>query len=164
MSNTNQALNPASKEVTLTRRVAFSAGHYFWLDHWTDEDNLNAFGPVSNRNGHGHNYILEVSVTGNCDPVSGMVMNLKDLKQILKDEILSVVSFNSLNHDVPFFKHRLPTLENFARYIWMTLLPKVKEEGLTLTHIRIFEDHDMFVDYYGENWEQLAPVGEKDIS
>ena len=75
--------------ILLTRRATFSASHYYWNPAWTEERNLAVFGKCANRNGHGHNYTLEVTVTGNIDPVSGFVVDLKWLKDVIEDQIIS---------------------------------------------------------------------------
>ncbi len=75
--------------ILLTRKAEFSAAHYYWNDAWTQEENERAFGKCSNRNGHGHNYTLEVTVEGEVDPVSGFVVDLKALKDIMEREVVS---------------------------------------------------------------------------
>lgn len=146
-----------TSRVGVTRKVRFAAGHYFWLPDESEAENRKRFGPSANRPGHGHNYELSVTVTGPVDDETGMVINLKDLKELLDAEIIARFDFKHLNADVPFFKRRQPCLENMALYVWGLLLPKVRAFGLDLTHIRILESDDLFVDYAGENWERLKP-------
>ena len=90
----------------LTRKAEFSSAHYYWNDAWTQEENERVFGKCANRNGHGHNYTLEVTVAGEVDPVSGFVVDLKELKDILEREVVSVYDHRHLNLEVPEFATR----------------------------------------------------------
>ncbi|MGE0200953.1 MAG: 6-carboxytetrahydropterin synthase [Candidatus Melainabacteria bacterium] len=142
--------------ITVIKKVAFSAAHFFWLPQLSDAENRAHFGPTSNRNGHGHNYTLSVAVSGPCNPETGMVINLKDLKTILHDTVVTPLNFNSLNHDVPFFKHHLPTLELLALWVWVRVAPPVEAAGLTLNEIHLAESDDLWVTYDGANLEALC--------
>ncbi len=134
--------------VLLTRKAEFSAAHYYWNDAWTEEENRRVFGKCANRNGHGHNYSLEVTVQGEVDPVSGFVVDLKLLKDIIEREVVSVYDHRHLNLEVPEFKNAVPTTENIAIAIWRRLESKI--EGAKLHRIRVYEMADLFADYYGE--------------
>jgi 6-pyruvoyltetrahydropterin/6-carboxytetrahydropterin synthase len=134
--------------IQLTRRADFSASHYYWVDAWSPEENLRVFGKCSNRNGHGHNYTLEVTVEGEVDGVSGFVVDLKDLKEIMEREVVSVFDHRHLNLEVPEFSRMLPTTENVAIAIWNRLSAKI--EGAKLQRVRVYEAPDLFADYYGE--------------
>jgi 6-pyruvoyltetrahydropterin/6-carboxytetrahydropterin synthase len=134
--------------ILLTRKAEFSASHYYWNDAWSDEENRRAFGKCANRNGHGHNYTLEVTVSGNIDPVSGFVVDLKDLKTVLEREVVSVYDHRHLNLEVPEFKTANPTTENIAVAIWKRLDGKIP--GAKLHRVRVYELPDLFADYYGE--------------
>ena len=87
--------------IFLTRKAEFSSAHYYWNDAWSAEENLRVFGKCANRNGHGHNYTLEVTVTGVVDPTSGFVVDLKELKDVLEREVVSVYDHRHLNLEVP---------------------------------------------------------------
>src|ERR1035438_3260845 len=100
--------------VLLTRKAEFSSAHYYWNDSWSAQENQRIFGKCANRNGHGHNYTLEVTVAGEVDPVSGFVVDLKQLKEILEREVVSVYDHRHLNLEVPEFATRIPTTENIA--------------------------------------------------
>ncbi len=134
--------------ILLTRKAEFSASHYYWNDAWSEEENRRAFGKCANRNGHGHNYTLEVTVAGEVDAVSGFVVDLKDLKGVLEREVVSVYDHRHLNLEVPEFKSANPTTENIAIAIWKRLDGKIP--GASLHRVRVYELPDLFADYYGE--------------
>jgi 6-pyruvoyltetrahydropterin/6-carboxytetrahydropterin synthase len=134
--------------ILLTRKATFSASHFYWSDQLSDEDNLRIFGKCANRNGHGHNYTLEVTVEGEVDPVSGFVVDLKELKEVMNREVVNVYDHRHLNLEVEEFKHTIPTSENLATAIWKRLEHHIV--GAKLHRIRIYEMPDLFSDYYGE--------------
>jgi 6-pyruvoyltetrahydropterin/6-carboxytetrahydropterin synthase len=134
--------------ILLTRKADFSAAHYYWNDSWTQEENERVFGQCSNRNGHGHNYTLEVTVAGEVDPVSGFVVDLKALKEILEREVLRVYDHRHLNLEVPEFRTTVPTTENIAVAVWRRLEGKIG--GAKLHRVRVYETPDVFADYLGE--------------
>ena len=132
----------------LTRRAEFSSAHYYWNDRWSVEDNERVFGKCANRSGHGHNYTLEVTVAGEVNATSGFVVDLKELKDILEREVISVYDHRHLNLEVPEFKTVNPTTENIAIAIWKRLEGKIP--GAKLHRVRVYEMTDLFADYYGE--------------
>ncbi len=137
--------------ILLTRRATFSASHYYWNPAWTEERNEAVFGKCANRNGHGHNYTLEVTVTGKIDPVSGFVIDLKWLKDVIEEEVMAVYDHRHLNLEVPEFKETIPTTENIAIAIWNRLEGPVKATGgASLSSIRVYETEDIFAEYRGE--------------
>jgi 6-pyruvoyltetrahydropterin/6-carboxytetrahydropterin synthase len=134
--------------ILLTRKAEFSSSHYYWSDQLSPEENVRLFGKCANRNGHGHNYTLEVTVEGEVNPVSGFVVDLKELKEVIHREVVDVYDHRHLNLEVPEFKHVIPTTENLAIAIWKRLQNQI--EGAKLHRIRIYETPDLFSDYYGE--------------
>ena len=138
--------------IFLTRKAEFSSAHYYWNDAWSKEENERVFGTCANRNGHGHNYTLEVTVAGEVDPVSGFVIDLKEMKEILEREVVSVYDHRHLNLEVPEFAAgpcaKVPTTENIAIAIWERLDGKIR--GAKLHRVRVYEMADLFADYYGE--------------
>lgn len=134
--------------ISLTRKAEFSAAHYYWVEAWSPEKNEAVFGKCANRNGHGHNYTLEVTVTGAVDAVTGFVVDLKALKEILEREVISVYDHRHLNLEVPEFKEMVPTTENIAIAIWKRLAGKIP--GAKLERVRVYEMPDLFADYCGE--------------
>ena len=134
--------------IFLTRKAEFSAAHFYWNEAWSPEENKRVFGKCANRNGHGHNYTLEVTVAGEIEPTSGFVVDLKELKEILEREVISIYDHRHLNLEVPEFKDRIPTTENIAIAIWQRLDGKIPHAKLH--RVRIYELPDLFADYYGE--------------
>jgi len=139
--------------VRLTKRLEFSAAHRYHNPAWSEERNRAVFG--RHNNPHGHNYLLEVIVSGAIDPVTGMVINLYDLKQVL-EQVLVEFDHKSLNEDTPYFKDRIPTTENFAVLLW----DKIEEQlrGARLVALRLFEEEDLSVDYEGRRIGKSSEV------
>lgn len=134
----------------ITRRVDFSAAHHCAIPSLSQEENEAIYGDGANPNGHGHNYVLEVTLEGEPDPVTGMIFDLKELKSILEREVLEVMDHRYLNKEVPPFDHVVPTLENVAMDIWKRLSPKLSFAQGKLERVRLYETEDLFVDYAGE--------------
>ncbi len=132
----------------LTRKIEFSASHYYHNPALSPEENRRIFGKCNNPNGHGHNYTLEVTVRGEPDPVTGMVLDLKELKIVLEREVMQVFDHKFINREVPGFEAKIPTTENLAVAIWGLLQPKIPQGRLH--RVRLYETPDLFVDYYGE--------------
>jgi 6-pyruvoyltetrahydropterin/6-carboxytetrahydropterin synthase len=135
--------------IYLTRKVEFAASHFYHNPDLSPEENRRLFGKCNNPNGHGHNYLLEVTVKGEVDPRTGMVLDLKDLKALLDEEVLRVLDHRFLNHEVPAFAARIPTTENIAVEIWRMLDGKLSAGQLH--RVRLYETADLFVDYCGES-------------
>jgi 6-pyruvoyltetrahydropterin/6-carboxytetrahydropterin synthase len=129
----------------ITRKAEFSASHVCRLDSLSEAENQKLFGEEANPNGHGHNYILEVSVEGELDPVTGMVMNLKELKDILEEEIVEPMDHRFLNKEVPPFDKVVPTTANLAKEIWRRLENRFTG-GTALVRVRVYETPDLYVD------------------
>jgi 6-pyruvoyltetrahydropterin/6-carboxytetrahydropterin synthase len=138
--------------IFLTRRATFSASHYYWNETWSAERNEQVFGRCANRNGHGHNYTLEVTVAGEPDLVTGFVVDLKWLKDLMQQEVLSAYDHRHLNLEVEEFKagRLVPTTENIAIAAWKRLEPKVNVEGgAQLNRVRVYETPEIFAEYRG---------------
>jgi 6-pyruvoyltetrahydropterin/6-carboxytetrahydropterin synthase len=137
--------------ILLTRKADFAAAHFYWNNKWSPEKNTSVFGKCANRNGHGHNYTLEVTVAGEVDPVTGFVVDLKKLKDVMHAEVVEVYDHRHLNHEVPEFHDRMPTAENMAISIWERLEQPVMTQlpGAKLQRVRVYEMADLFADYYG---------------
>ncbi len=134
--------------IYVTRRAEFSASHFYHNPDLSPEENRRIFGKCNNPHGHGHNYLLEVTVAGEVNPQTGMVLDLKDLKDLLNSEVLQWLDHKFLNKEVSAFAARIPTTENIAIEIWKLLAPKLRFGKLH--RIRLYETADLFVDYYGE--------------
>ena len=143
--------------IYLTRRATFSASHYYWNPAWTAKKNEQVFGRCANRNGHGHNYTLEVTVAGEPDPVSGFVVDLKWLKDAIEREVLAAWDHRHLNLEVPEFVATesiatIPTTENIAIAAWKRLKPSVTAAGgAQLSRVRVYETPEIFAEYRGES-------------
>ena len=136
--------------VEISRVEEFSASHRLHNPELSDDENRRLYGVCNNPNGHGHNYVLEVSVRGEVPAGTGKVMNLTDLMGLLRERILPRVDHKHLNHDVPFLTGINPTAENLAVALWSQIEPEVRRyEGCRLHRIRLHESRSSFVDYAG---------------
>ena len=127
--------------VLLTKRIEFAAAHRYIKPEWDEAKNRAVFGPCYNPPAHGHNYLLEVTVGGEVDPKTGMVINLFDLKRVLLG-VIEEFDHKNLNLDMPYFHSQVPTSENLARVLW-TKLAAQKDIG-TLHSVRLYEDEDLY--------------------
>lgn len=134
----------------ITRKIEFSASHVCRNPALSDEENRKLFGLAANPHGHGHNYVLEVSVEGSPDAVTGMVLDLKELKDVLNREVMEPYDHRFLNDEVPPFDRVIPTAENIARDIWRRLEPCLNRPGRKLRQVRLYETPDLYVDYWGD--------------
>ncbi len=137
---------------TINRRAQFSASHRYWLPELDEAENQRLFGACSRFPGHGHNYVLYVSLAGDLDQY-GMVENLSVVKQVIKREVTSQLNYSYLNDTWPEFQSTLPTTENISRVIWQRLAPH-----LPLVNVRLFEHPELWTDYQGNNMEATLTV------
>jgi 6-pyruvoyltetrahydropterin/6-carboxytetrahydropterin synthase len=140
--------------ILLTRTAEFSAAHYYWNPDWSEAENRRVFGKCANRNGHGHNYTLEVTVAGEVDPATGFVVDLKQLKDVMHREVIDVYDHRHLNLEVPEFRDQIPTVENLAVSAWRRLEGKI--DGARLHRVRVYETGDLFADCYGPEGRAAA--------
>ena len=134
--------------VRATRRVHFSAAHRLYRSDWSDERNAEVFGDCSNPSWHGHNYELEVTVEGRVDTETGFVMDLKRLKDVLENRILSDVDHRNLNSEVEWLSGVNPTAENLVVAIWDRIV-HVVPEGVRLARVVIHETPRNSAEYFG---------------
>ena len=134
----------------ITRKIEFSASHVCANPTLSAEENRRLFGDAANPYGHGHNYVVEVTVEGEPDPVSGMVLDLKELKTILNREVVGPFDHRFLNKEVPPFDCTVPTVENVAIEVWNRIQPSLAAPPARLHSVRVYETPDLFVDYFGE--------------
>jgi 6-pyruvoyltetrahydropterin/6-carboxytetrahydropterin synthase len=120
-----------------------------WRSDWSDEQNKEVFGKCSNKNWHGHNYDLFVTVKGIPSPETGFVIDLKMLSTLIKEQVIDKVDHKNLNLDVPFMEGKLASTENLVIEIWNILEGPIAERGGKLAHIKLYETENNFVDYYG---------------
>ena len=130
-------------KATLTKRLECCSSHRYHNPDWDEAKNREVFGPCNNANTHGHNYLLEVTLCGAIDPVTGMIINLYDLKQYLWD-VLIKFDHKNLNLDTPYFTNRIPTTENLAITLWKLLAQHPQLP--TLDRIRLYEDATLYAE------------------
>jgi 6-pyruvoyltetrahydropterin/6-carboxytetrahydropterin synthase len=133
-------------KATLTKRLEFCSSHRYHNPQWDDAKNRAVFGACNNVNTHGHNYLLEVTLRGNIDPVTGMIINLYDLKKILT-QVLEQFDHKNLNLDTPYFSERIPTTENLAVTLW-NILEKHKDLPAPEA-LRLYEDETLYAEVTG---------------
>ena len=134
----------------ISRRAEFSASHVCRSAQLSEEENVRLYGPGANVNGHGHNYVLEVALEGTPDPATGMIYDLKDLKDVMMREVIDPMDHRHLNREIPPFDNIVPTTENLAIEIWRRLEPQFKSAPARLHSVRLYETEDTFVDYFGK--------------
>ncbi len=132
-------------EVTLTRRFDFCASHRYWNPNWSEEKNREIFGENTSPYGHGHNYVVEVTVSGPVDPETGMILNVRDLKRLV-EPIIEELDHKFLNEDVPHFRSVQPTTENLAAYLF-SRISEVLPQGIRLQSVRVYESEDLWAEY-----------------
>lgn len=135
--------------IYITRKEHFNAAHKLYNPAWSEEQNNTTFGKCANKNWHGHNYDLFVTVKGEINPNTGFVINLKDLSTLIKIDVTEVLDHKNLNLDVKGM-YTMPSTENVAIFIWNILAPKIKEMGALLHCIKLFETDSNYVEYFGE--------------
>lgn len=132
----------------ITRKEHFCSAHMLRREDWTEERNLEVFGKCSNKNWHGHNFTLYVTVKGTPDPETGFIVNLKHLSTIIKKYAVDKLDHKNMNLDVDFLQGIMPSIENVSVAIWKQLEPHI--EGCQLHSIKLVETENNFVEYYGE--------------
>ncbi len=137
-----------NKKVLITKKFEFSASHRYWRDDWNQEKNEQVFGLSTSPYGHGHNYELHVTITGRIEPDTGMIINLTDLKRLVK-VVLEDFDHKYLNLDTPYFKDQIPTTENIARVLFDRVDEELNDKGeFSLHKIRLYERSDLYVDVW----------------
>ena len=130
----------------LTKIFYFNAAHQYGHNDWSSEKNWDVFGPDSKI--HGHNYTLEVMVTGPINKETGFIVDLGDLKRIVKTHVIDILDHSQFDVEVRWFKNRQPSSENLVKYIWHQIEPRLKDAKLY--RIRLHETPTIFTDYYGK--------------
>ncbi len=138
-------------KIELGRRYRFSASHRLHTSQLSEEENCRVFGKCNNPHGHGHNYVVEISVSGEVDPATGMIANLDDLDAFVERQVLEDFDHKSLNEDIPAFRDKVPTTENLCMEIFQRLksFPRAK-----LERIRVEETGNNSFEYAGDNPER----------
>jgi 6-pyruvoyltetrahydropterin/6-carboxytetrahydropterin synthase len=134
--------------VYIKRRETFAAAHRLFNPKFSDAENEKIFGKCSNPNWHGHNYVLEVVVAGKPNPETGFVLNITELKEIIKQHVLSKVDHKNLNIETDFMKGIIPSTENISMAIWKVLVDKIPSGKLYA--VKLSETENNFFEYRGE--------------
>ena len=136
----------------LTRKIRFSAAHRYYRPEWSEERNRRVFGACANPHGHGHSYLLEVTVRAEVDPETGFSVDLAALDALLQREVTDRLDHQHLNHAVPAFAAgvEIPTSENILRQLWPPLAAGMPD-GSVLIRLRLHEDERFYVDYRGRD-------------
>ncbi len=136
--------------VYLTRKETFNAAHQLWVKHWSEEKNFEVFGKCANKNFHGHNYELIVTVKGTPDPITGFLMDVKVLGKLIQEKVCDVLDHSNLNLDENFLPDNiLPSTENLVYYIWKELEPHIPV-GVKLHCVKLCETAKIYCEYFGE--------------
>ncbi len=135
--------------IYITRKEHFNAAHKLYNPTWSEEKNNTVFGKCANKNWHGHNYDLFVTVKGKINPETGFVVNLKDLSTLIRVDVTEVLDHKNLNMDVVGMDI-MPSTENVAIFIWNKLESKIAQMGAALHCIKLYETESNYVEYYGE--------------
>jgi len=137
--------------VYITRIERFNAAHKLWVDKWTEEQNREVFGKCSNKNWHGHNYNLHVTIKGTPDPDTGFIIDVKQLSEIIRVEVIDHLDHSNLNLDVEFIPRGLqPTTENLVILIWQRIADALETFPCKLHAIKLWETETIYAEYFGE--------------
>jgi 6-pyruvoyltetrahydropterin/6-carboxytetrahydropterin synthase len=136
--------------VYITRIEKFNAAHKLWVDSWSEEENRRVFGKCCNKNWHGHNYYLHVTIKGKPDPLTGFIYDVKKLSNLIKEHVIEFLDHSNLNLDVPFIsKGMMPTTENLVILIYAQLVDKLPDH-CSLHCIKLYETDSIYAEYFGE--------------
>ena len=136
--------------IYITRRERFNAAHMLWNYNWNEQKNIEVFGKCANKNWHGHNFELFVTVKGEVNADTGFVVNLKDLAKIIQEKVIDKLDHKNLNLDVDFMKNKMASTELLAIAIWEELEANITQLGATLHCIKVQETENNFVEYFGK--------------
>lgn len=138
--------------VYVSRKEHFNAAHKLYNPNWSEEKNIQVFGPCANSNWHGHNFELITTVKGQPDPETGFVVDLKQLSTLIRKEVIEKLDHKNLNLDVDFMTGKMASCENLVMEIWKILAPKV--DAITpngqLHSLKLYETPRNYVEYFGE--------------
>ena len=135
----------------ITKKYHFCASHKYGNSNWSEEKNYEVFG--KDYNNHGHNYILEVSVTGPIDPDSGWLVDLQKLNVLVRSRIVDVIDHSQIEKDIDWFKGKQPSSENILFWAWEEIAPRLQQG--TLYRLRLVETHSIHTDYYGPEKNEI---------
>lgn len=135
--------------IYITRKERFNAAHKLFRPEWPDEQNLEVFGKCSNPNWHGHNYELYITVKGEPVPLTGFVIDLKILSQIIRERVIDKLDHRNINLDVDFMLGKMASTEILAIAIWNEIEGPIHEQGCLLHSVKLFETENNSVEYFG---------------
>jgi 6-pyruvoyltetrahydropterin/6-carboxytetrahydropterin synthase len=130
--------------IEVTRKAHFCAGHRYWRPEWSPAKNHDVFGACANEHGHGHNYSVEVTLSGPVDPITGMVINLAELDRLIHVHVIERLDHKNLNTDVPELAGMIPTTEVLAGFVWDQIVLRVTVGRLVL--VRVCESEDLWAE------------------
>ncbi|WP_423146410.1 6-pyruvoyl trahydropterin synthase family protein [Rubrolithibacter danxiaensis] len=136
--------------IYITRRERFNSAHKLFHEDWSDQKNMEVFGKCSNPNWHGHNYELFVTVKGEINPETGFLIDLRELKQIIKTYVTDKLDHKNVNLDVDFMKGKMASTEVLAVEIFRQLKAPIEAHGASIHKIKLVETENNFVEYKGE--------------
>ncbi|MFN8407496.1 MAG: 6-carboxytetrahydropterin synthase [Sphingobacteriaceae bacterium] len=136
--------------IYITRRERFNAAHKLSRVDWSEEKNAAIFGKCSNKNWHGHNYELFVTVKGEINPETGFVIDLKELKNIIRQYVTEPLDHRNINLDVPFMQAKMASTEVLAVSIFEQLKMPIEQKGIQLHSVKLCETENNFVEYFGQ--------------
>ena len=134
--------------MVISKKVEFSASHICRSSRLSDAENDRVYGAAANPLGHGHNYVIEVAIKGDPDPVTGMILDLKQLKEIIEDKVINIYDHRLLNREVEPFDRIVPTVENISIDIWNRLVSAIPAPA-RLSSVRVHETSELCVEYRG---------------
>lgn len=135
--------------IYITRREQFNAAHKLFREEWSEEKNLEVFGKCSNPNWHGHNYELFVTIKGEVNALTGYLLDLKILKDIVRKHVVDKLDHKNINLDVDFMKGKMASTEVICMEIFRQLEPHIKATGTQLHKVKLVETENNYVEYYG---------------
>ena len=136
--------------IYITRRERFNAAHMLWNYNWDEQKNIKVFGKCANKNWHGHNFELFVTIKGEVNADTGFVVNLKDLAKIIQEKVINKLDHKNLNLDVDFMKDKMASTEVLAISIWQQLEKDISNIDAKLHSVKIKETENNFVEYFGK--------------
>jgi 6-pyruvoyltetrahydropterin/6-carboxytetrahydropterin synthase len=132
----------------LTKQYKFCAAHRYWNSNWSDEKNFQVFGEDVRI--HGHNYTLDITISGHINDESGFIVNLFELNEIVKIHVLDIMDHSQIELDIPWFKSKQPSTENMVVFIWDQIVGEIPNPA-KLQSIKLRETPTIFTEYYGPN-------------
>ena len=130
----------------LTKQYKFCAAHQYWNDEWTEEKNIEIFRDDVKL--HGHNYQLDITVSGPIDGSSGFIINIQDLNEVVNAHVIKFFDHSQIEKDIPWFEHKQPSTENMVLFIWEQLADKIPLPA-ALYSIKLRETSTIYTEYFG---------------